>query len=321
MNAPTPGLDHALRRGRITSSRVAACLGIDPWKSPLQAWLEITGREPEPETNEVMDRGRRLEDALLQYAADQHGWTWRKPGTIGHPEHSWAADSADAEFLDGDDVVAIGEGKTVNARMIDSWGTPGTAEVPDYVTVQSLWHLWHRQGVARCVVPILGGYDMTFEVYEVRRDEEAIGVMVEGLARWHRNFVLGDRAPKADHRDGPTLDRLFRAKSQGKLLDDPGLWVDVESVVLGAIAAKEARDDADQQYETLRAALRELLQGYDGAKGDGWSVSYREQKGRAVVNWRAIVDEMDVPPELYQKHTRLTPSSRSLRITGPRKTK
>ena len=51
----------AARRGRITASRAASCLGLG-YDSPAEAWRQITGRSPKQDPNEHMRRGLAWEE-------------------------------------------------------------------------------------------------------------------------------------------------------------------------------------------------------------------------------------------------------------------
>jgi putative phage-type endonuclease len=60
-------LDHAARAKGIGASELAAILGLDPYRTPLDVWMEKTGRKPKFEGNEATFRGNVFEDAVGQY--------------------------------------------------------------------------------------------------------------------------------------------------------------------------------------------------------------------------------------------------------------
>jgi putative phage-type endonuclease len=84
----------AARKGKITASLAAACLGLDPHKGPLAAFNEITGKKSQPD-NANMRYGREFEaEAISQYEAETG--TLVKPGGFWvHPELTWLGASPD----------------------------------------------------------------------------------------------------------------------------------------------------------------------------------------------------------------------------------
>ncbi len=85
---------YAARKGRITASTAAACIGQSPWDGPLAAFNTITGRSEKP-VNVHMQRGIDHEqDALLAYECDT-GNLVTPTGLWVHPKFDWLAASPD----------------------------------------------------------------------------------------------------------------------------------------------------------------------------------------------------------------------------------
>ena len=55
-----------LRRRGIDGSDASVILGLNPWKTQMDLWLEKTGEFTEDEDNEKMYWGRILEDIVAQ---------------------------------------------------------------------------------------------------------------------------------------------------------------------------------------------------------------------------------------------------------------
>jgi len=69
-------LDHSARAKGIGASELAAILGLDPYRTPLDVWMEKTGRKPKFEGNEATFRGNVFEDAVGQYMQRAIGEDW-----------------------------------------------------------------------------------------------------------------------------------------------------------------------------------------------------------------------------------------------------
>lgn len=91
------------RRGKITASIAAACLGLDPNKSRQEAWREITGREKQPVNFHMRrgidnePRGRKAYEKLTASKVDECGF-WL------HDLYPWLGCSPDG-------LVNVGDGQ------------------------------------------------------------------------------------------------------------------------------------------------------------------------------------------------------------------
>lgn len=330
MNRPVaPKLDHELRHRRITSSRAAAVLGLDPFRTPLRVWAEITGNadvlgaaddaqddDDEEEEDEdaldddVMERGKILEPVILEYPARKWGWTVVRPPTVPHPRLPWAADSCDAIYMHMREAVALGEAKSVNARMIDRWGEPGTDQVPDNVAIQCHWHLMHHEP-SRCMVPILGGFDLKFRVYEVRRDPEVIDALEETIGQWYRDHVVANEAPAPTVDDARLFDRLNMGRKMTMLTDDLALEA-IGELALDALELNRTRKRLKDELAEVRMKMRQIMVDHDKARGDGWSCSYLESAGRTSIDTKRMIE--DLGEDVVAKYTRVSRPSRILRV-------
>jgi putative phage-type endonuclease len=82
------------RKGKITASLAAACLGLDPHKGPLAAFNEITGRKRQPD-NPDMRYGREFEAEAVSVYEAETGTLVEPGGFWVHPELTWLGASPD----------------------------------------------------------------------------------------------------------------------------------------------------------------------------------------------------------------------------------
>jgi YqaJ-like viral recombinase domain len=94
-----------LRKADITASDIGAVCGVNPYRSPLQVWMEKKGLAPGPDDNAAMKRGRWFEAsvqmALMEQRLDIEIWAprqyWRDTELrIGATPDLLAAISADS---------------------------------------------------------------------------------------------------------------------------------------------------------------------------------------------------------------------------------
>ena len=84
----------AARKGKITASIAAACLGLNPYESAAKAWRIIKGTEPDHD-NYHMRRGRDKEAAARRLYEARHGVQVAEAGFVVHPQLPWLGASPD----------------------------------------------------------------------------------------------------------------------------------------------------------------------------------------------------------------------------------
>ena len=89
------------REGKLTASRVAAALGLDPYLSRQKLWRQLTGmEEPRPATQRMQDGITAEPYALADYEVTTGNLAF-PVGFVPHPEIAWIGASPDG--LVGDD--------------------------------------------------------------------------------------------------------------------------------------------------------------------------------------------------------------------------
>lgn len=303
----------ALRKGRMTSSLVAAALGMNDDMTPLEAWLAITGRD-EFDGNKATIRGTLLESPVLDYPC-RGGHVRRKPAPFVRHSNGWSADSSDCLYA-VENALFVGEGKTVAQGGAHAWGAENTDEIPERVIVQCCWHLAHWPEALGVFVPVLiGGWSFEFREYYVGRDNELIGELYESAERFHRDYVVTDMSPPASARDDDSLRHLWPKHVPDKWM--PGS-VELERLTREYIAARERAAAAEEAKKAASAALRQKLADAEGAKGRGWKVTHKFQAGGLATDWEALAKHLGATEDHEQQFTREKPGYRVLRASLPK---
>jgi hypothetical protein len=297
-------LDHELRRGRITSSTIAAVLGIDPWTTQLGAWAKI--RDPSHHDNtpqfdaDKLDhytRGHILESALLRYgalalAADKNATVVMElPGTVPHPSAPWAADTIDAVYHVQQDGMRYGaEAKTVAWSDPDAkqWGEPWTDQIPPHVRVQCDWHLWHHPELRSCIVPTLIGSGLTMRCYVAMRDDERIAEIVEYASAWHTRYIVGDELPDPVAGDLGVVRKAFATVLDDEVESTPM----IEALARDDVALRIQIADLEKHREDVRARLAVAMRLGNVCEGDWGRVTFRKSRDGETVDWKAIAWEL-----------------------------
>ena len=181
-------------RGYIGGGLVAAVLGLSPFASPLDAYLQITGTPEEitPEQAEFFEDRRDLEPwAAKKFTRKTGLQVLRTNCRYDDAEFPWAKAEIDFE---PDEEGSTGETKSVHPNAVRAWGNPEDGEEPPvYVTAQAMWGLGVT-GRARCYVQALIGFD-DYRLYVIERDDALIAEIRRQARDFWRFYVEPRRFP------------------------------------------------------------------------------------------------------------------------------
>jgi putative phage-type endonuclease len=162
------------RQKYLGGSDAGAILGLSPWRTPYECWLDKTTppAPPDPKRQKFFTRGKRLEPVVLDMMREETGFTvaTRNQRYIDS-EHDFMACEIDAETDAGENV----EIKTVHPFLAKKWGEEDTDEIPPVYTAQAMHGLMVTKRRV-CIFGVLIGAD-DLRTYRVERDDEVIAAM------------------------------------------------------------------------------------------------------------------------------------------------
>ena len=258
------------RTGFIGSTDAAPILGLSPWKTAVDVFMEkrsLAEREHfDPQRAKVLNRGRRLEPVVLQMLADETGIeAVQRNVRYVDKMHPFIAAEIDAETADGRNI----EVKTASIFRMNDWGEVGTDALP----VHYLCQVQHQMMVTErtlTIVPVLFGGD-DFKVYEVLRDDEIIEELRKIEVAFWQEYVLPGIPPPA-RTSGDILKQWPR--DSGKVVQLPR--------------------DCAEAFDTLRRGRQmiRLIEEENAAiefrlKALMADASILEWEGRPVITWKA----------------------------------
>lgn len=262
------------RRNHIGSSDMAAILGLDPFKTAYDLWLDKTGRVTDIEETPAMYAGKRFEDGVLDFAQDKLGALSRNQRRV--LEGTPLAANIDAVLDAAQEPV---EAKTVGlfGPVRDWWGDDGTDQVPDRVIIQThVEMLCLESKPSVCHVPaFIGGRG--FAMFHVPRNEQICDVIVRRAVEFWQQNVQGDTPPDGSAASLQIVKLLKR---------EPKKIVNVAPELVKAwLEAKEIESDAKKAKEAAEAqVLAALSDGEAGLCGELGAITYYEttRKGYEV---------------------------------------
>lgn len=331
MNATDRTAWLAERRTGIGGSDIAALLGLSPWKTPLQLWMDKTGRLEEtvdPERDERFYWGNVLEDVVARrYAADRGVKVQRLNAMMHHPECAIAlanidrvvvVDGSVARWKDGavKGATNVLECKTAHAmaRHSADWGEPGSDEVPQNYWLQCVWYLGIT-GLASADIAVLFG-GQKFATYTIAADGDLFEDLLDGADHWWRRHVVADVPPEPRCEDDAR--RLWKSHVAGR---EKIVSVDVAEAVKTLASIKSQISDLEEEAQQARDRILPAF-------GDAEAISYmgrklatwKQNKAGARIDWKAVAESLSdqVSPEIFalirDENTTTTEGARVLRL-------
>lgn len=211
----------ALRNTGIGGSDAGTVLGVNPYKTAYQLYLEKRGElQPEDiDDKEAVIAGRDLEDYVAQRYSRRTGLKVERCNTmLRHQEHPFVLGNLDRLVWEGDKrpqhrgeirTRHLLECKTALGRFIDksAWGPDGTDEVPMTYLVQCQ-HYMAVTGADLCDLAVLMS-GPEFRLYHIRRDNELIAELIAREAEFWQRVQTG-KAPELDCDHATTPDLLAK---------------------------------------------------------------------------------------------------------------
>ena len=299
MSAP---LDHAARAKGLGGSDIGAIAGLSPYKSAIDVWMAKTGQaEDQPCESEPAYWGHALEDVIAARYANETGRALTSPGLIVHPTQAWRLGNPD-RLVPSDRVLL--EIKTANVRQAHRWGEPGTDEIPEEYLAQVQWYLGLLPGYEVAEVPVLlGGND--YRVYRVQRNQPLIDALADLGARWWEEHIVRGVPPAVDGSESARrwLARRYPREMAPLLQSTPT----IDALAAQLRDARARREAAEEEESTARHQLQALIGEAAGVEGAWGRCTWKSAKGRPSTDWDAIAQEVGIPAELIERHTRRTP--------------
>ncbi len=301
-----------VRKRGIGSSDAAAAVGLNPYKSQLELWLEKTGRDTglpktDPDDDESpMYWGNVLEPIVAWHYGKRTGNKVRRVNAVlqhPDPEMSWMLANIDREVIGADDVQIL-ECKTAGINGARLW----KEGVPEYVQLQVMHQLAVTGKQAADVAVVLGGQHL--EIHRIERDEEMIARLIE-LERMFWTYVETDTPPPADGTaSAETALRCLYPEDDGQTVDfrdNPGLTAAyVELKALRQFIDKKHAREA-QLKQTLQQAMGEATR----AEFTNGYVSWRKAKDSIGFDVARLLRDR---PHLRDKYSLLKPGARRFLI-------
>jgi putative phage-type endonuclease len=298
----------AARKYGIGSSDAAAAVGLNPYQSPLELWMQKTGREELLPTIDPSDEesplywGNLLEPIVAAHYTKRTGNKVRRINAIlQHPDADkpWMLANIDREVIGVPDVQIL-ECKTAGINGARLWKDG----VPEYVQIQVHHQLAVTGKQAADVAVLVGGQHL--EIHRIERDE----VLIQNLIQLEREFwksVETDTAPPADGSESAELAlRCLYPQDVGSTIDfrqDATLSASFADLV----ALREQLAEQEKLEAKLKQGLQQAMGNASRAVFESGEVTWKKAKDSLVLDVAKLLKEQ---PDLMQRFPLVRSGSR-----------
>ena len=263
----------AERAKGIGSSDAAAVMGLSPFLTPYELWMQKTGRSEGFAGNEATKRGDILEPAILEMVAVEIEQKVVQPtSTFVKGILRANVDGMVGKFARGSTIV-----EAKSSVMKGDWGSPGTDEVPAHVLIQVMHQMICAESPEAIVAKL--GFTMWPDIYYVPFDRELADLIEQSCSDFWNNHVVADTPPEITQANKSLLDAMIRVRRTkgGGVTVDPGLC-------RAYLDAKRVEADATAKAKAARAKLLAAIGDHADFEAPGFKTSITWVKGRTDVD-------------------------------------
>ena len=295
-----------VRKAGIGSSDAAAAVGLNPYKSQLELWLEKTSQDANLPKPDPLDEtsplywGTLLEPIVAAHYTKRTGNRVRRINAVlQHPEAPWMLANLDREVVGTPDVQIL-ECKTAGMNGARLWKDG----VPEYIQLQVMHQLAVTGKQAADVAVLICGQEL--QIHRIQRDETMIRQLME-LERQFWHLVENRIAPAADGSDSADVAlRALYPQDSGQTLDLSGDLV-MEAVFSDLLAVRQTLTTQTALEAQLKQSIQQRMGDAAKVLFESGAVTWKRSKdGSTLDTARLLLDQ----PDLLQRYSLKKPGSR-----------
>lgn len=305
----------AARRLGMTGTDIAAILGLNPWRRPIDIYCEKLGLTPAREANEAMWWGSYLEEGmarryaeltklpkgeLLRGAAIAKAFPKNRVQVFGHgPSAQVLIRHKSFSFLyatvDGL-IPSLKTGlelKTASDHTADEWGEQGTDQIPIHYLTQCAHYLAIAEFDVWDVGALIGmgaRISGNLALYRVQRNRSLESEIIDAAVRFWRENVQKRIPPAMDGSEGwqSYLARKYAHATGRVLRATPRIY----ELAAQYRDAQKRRQEAEDAELLMRNLLGASIRSADKAQGEFGTVGWVRPSQQRVTDWEALAHAM-----------------------------
>lgn len=273
----------------IGGSDAAVIMGVNPYKSPYQLWLEKTGQAEAPDLsgNQYVYWGTKNESNIADWFQEETGKKVKRLGTLRSKEYPFMLANVDRTVVGENAGLEI---KTAGVRQYRKWKDD---EIPDAYYCQCLHYMAVTGADYWYIAVLLGGNEAKWK--RIERNEEDIQHLIMAETDFWK-LVETKTPPPVDGSDSCAA--ALSAQYKG---GDPNFSIilppDIDGVIASLEDDKAIMDALKKQITEKENRLKALLGNAEEGTTDHYRVLWKTQAGRSSVPLAKIKKQV---PDVYQ---------------------
>lgn len=275
----------AWRKAGIGGSDAAAIIGEDPYRTPLDVYIDKTSRHINEEERLIFQRGLALEPIIADRYTAETGRKLRKQPVKVHHDHDFIRCTVDRQILAGDDnTTGLLEMKTASTFVFRKMQLDG---IPTkyWVQVQHNLMVW---GYDLGAIAVLCPDTWEFMHFDIERDEDFCASLTAREVEFWR-LVESGTPPELAQPKGEKLPTVGGELVRADSLDER-MAAQFQKIQQAVTTAAAIKAEAEEFHARATDAAKEwmLANGIDVIEGFGSRIYYKEQAGRSSFDKKAL---------------------------------
>lgn len=263
----------ATRNAGIGGSDASVIMGLNPYKSPYQLWLEKTGQAEAPDLSHVQAVywGSKNESNIADWFMEDTGKKVRKLGTLRSRAHPFMMANVDRAVMGEEAGLEI---KTAGVSQAKKWKGD---EIPDAYYCQCLHYLAVTGADRWYIAVLIGGNEALYKTVE--RNEEDIKALIQAEDDFWK-LVETKTPPPVDGSPScaAALSERYKGGAPSILLP-----ADSDEIIESLESDKAIMDALKKQMTEKENRLKELLGDAEEGTTDNYRVIWKTMAGRSSV--------------------------------------
>lgn len=314
----------AARKSGIGGSDIGAILGLSPFKTPLDVYLDKVGQaEPQP-MNDAMYFGTIMEGIVADEYARRNGRKVQRVNSIlRHRDLDWMLANIDRAVvaegtrarLDASGKLqgasGILECKTASAYKQGEWGRDGDDDaVPATYAAQAMWYM-AVTGQEWCDIAVLIGGNKYLDKRIERCDDTIKGMIERADEFWHGHVLAGIPPEPSNESD---IKRLYPQSEPGKVVE---ATEELHNIINQLRDVRLTLKRCEAEEAALLVMIKAAMAEAEAAEYMGVTLAtWKSSKPSLRTDWKAIAAHLGYSQALFDSNTTTSPATRRFLLKG-----
>lgn len=286
------GKDHdkwlAMRNTGIGGSDAGVIMGLNPYKSPFQLWMEKTGQAEAPDLsgNQAVYWGTMNEANIARWFTEDSGKKVERCGTLRSIENPFMLANVDRKVLGENAGLEI---KTAGVSQYRKWKDD---EIPDAYYCQCLHYMAVTGADYWYIAVLLGGNEAKWK--RIERNEEDIKTLIEAEKEFW-NLVQTKTAPPVD--GSLSCSQALASRYADSRDEEIMLPEEADTLIARITGDTEIMGKLKEQISLNQNRLKEMLGDAEAGRVGSFKVTWKATNGRETCPLSKLKKAY---PDMYQ---------------------